>query len=63
MSDNTAQKPVPSPCVSVCALGEGDICIACQRSGDEISRWGQMSNDEKRAVWALIRRRERGEVV
>lgn len=63
MSEVIRKPPVPSPCVSVCALGEDDICIACSRSGMEISRWGAMSDDEKRAVWALIRRREQGERV
>lgn len=63
MNKPVDEKPVPSPCVSVCSLGEGDICIACHRSGEEISRWGRMSNDEKRAVWVLIVRRERGETV
>jgi len=61
MTDTPYDKPVPSPCIGVCALGEGDICIACHRSGQEISHWGRMSNEEKRAVWALIRRREQGE--
>ena len=56
MIETPDDKPVPSPCVSVCALGAGDICIACHRSGNEISRWGSMNNTEKRAVWALIRR-------
>lgn len=63
MSSPSEEKPVPSPCVSICALGEGDICVACHRSGEEISRWGRMSNAEKRAVWGLIRRREQGERV
>jgi len=63
MSNSNEEKPVPSPCVSICALGEGDICVACHRSGEEISRWGRMSNEEKRSVWALIRRREQGERV
>lgn len=61
MTDSTYEKPVPSPCIGVCALGEGDICIACHRSGSEISYWGRMSNEEKRAVWELIRRREQGD--
>ena len=58
-----AERPVRSPCVSVCALDENDICIACHRSGMEISYWGAMSNDEKRAVLAKVVRRERGEQV
>ncbi len=44
------EKPVKSPCVSVCALNAQDICEGCFRSGIEISRWGTMTNDERRAV-------------
>lgn len=44
------EKPVRSPCISVCALDEQDICTGCQRSAVEITRWGRMSNDERRAV-------------
>lgn len=39
-----------SPCVSICALDEQDICTGCQRTVAEISRWGRMDNDERRAV-------------
>ena len=45
-----SEKPVRSPCVSICALDEADICTGCQRSGQEISGWGRMSNEERRAV-------------
>ncbi|MCV6588184.1 MAG: DUF1289 domain-containing protein, partial [Marinobacterium sp.] len=55
--------PVRSPCVSVCALDRNDICIACHRSGMEISQWGAMSNTEKRQVLGKVARRERGESV
>lgn len=44
------QETVPSPCVSICALDDQDICIGCFRSGREISDWGKYSDDEKRAV-------------
>jgi len=44
------EKPVPSPCVSICALDEDDICIGCQRSGDEIINWGKMNNEQRREV-------------
>ena len=47
---STQEKPVASPCVSLCALDEDDLCVGCQRSADEIRRWGLMSNDERRAV-------------
>ncbi|MCQ4235297.1 DUF1289 domain-containing protein [Pseudomonas stutzeri] len=48
MSDR--DKPVSSPCVSLCALDEDDVCVGCQRSADEIRRWGLMNNDERRQV-------------
>jgi len=44
--DNT----VPSPCIDICALNDNDICIGCYRHGNEISRWGSYTNDEKTAV-------------
>ncbi|MEZ3136149.1 DUF1289 domain-containing protein [Stutzerimonas kunmingensis] len=46
----TQEKPVASPCVSLCALDEDDLCVGCQRSADEIRRWGLMSNEERREV-------------
>lgn len=48
MSDS--DKPVGSPCVSLCALDDDDVCVGCQRSADEIRRWGLMDNDERRQV-------------
>lgn len=49
---------VRSPCVQVCALDENDTCIGCQRTGDEILRWTQMTNDERREVLRLVAIRE-----
>jgi uncharacterized protein len=51
------EKPVASPCVSVCALDENDLCTGCQRSIDEIRRWRNMGNPERREV--LVRCHER----
>lgn len=50
-------KPVASPCVSICALNEDDICTGCQRSIDEIRRWSRMDSPERRQV--LLRCHER----
>ena len=50
-------KPLASPCVSVCALDEADICTGCQRSVDEIRRWSRMDNLERQQV--LLRCHER----
>ncbi|MBF7731195.1 DUF1289 domain-containing protein [Pseudomonas sp. N040] len=49
--------PVASPCVQVCALDEADVCIGCQRTADEITRWGLMQDDERRAVLQRCRQR------
>lgn len=51
------EKPVPSPCVSICALDDDDLCVGCQRTGDEIIRWGKMTNDERRAVLSKLNQR------
>ncbi|MCU7649327.1 MULTISPECIES: DUF1289 domain-containing protein [Pseudomonas] len=53
------EKPVASPCVSICALDERDICTGCQRTVDEITRWGRMDNAERRAVLTLCHERAR----
>ncbi|SEA29216.1 DUF1289 domain-containing protein [Microbulbifer marinus] len=50
LTELPVEKPVKSPCISVCALNAQDICEGCFRSGMEISRWGTMNNDERRAV-------------
>ena len=52
------ERPVQSPCISVCYLNEEDICEGCFRSGMEISRWGTMTNEERREV--LKKCNERG---
>ena len=50
MTMSDVQKPVRSPCVHVRALDEQDICIGCQRTAAEITRWGRMDNAERREV-------------
>ncbi|MEX6501226.1 DUF1289 domain-containing protein [Pseudomonas zhanjiangensis] len=53
----TSERPIASPCVQVCALDEDDICIGCQRSVAEISRWSRMDNAERRQVLLLCHAR------
>jgi len=57
------ERPVRSPCVNVCALDDNDLCIGCQRTADEITRWGRMTNDERRQVIALAVERARAQGV
>lgn len=56
---NTAEKPIASPCVNICALDEADICIGCQRSAAEITRWSLMDNRERREVLRRCEERAR----
>jgi predicted Fe-S protein YdhL (DUF1289 family) len=51
------ERVVASPCVHVCALDDEDICIGCQRTVTEITRWGLMDNSERRQVLVLCHER------
>ena len=57
MTTSDVQKPVRSPCVHVCAPDEQDVCIGCQRTVAEITRWGRMDNAERRVVLGLCHER------
>jgi uncharacterized protein len=48
---------VPSPCVGVCQVDAGEICIGCGRSLSEIANWTMMSDVEKIAVAEAARLR------
>lgn len=47
-----------SPCIGVCALDADDICIGCWRSGREITEWGRVDNEAKRAILRNVARRQ-----
>jgi uncharacterized protein len=52
---------VPSPCISVCrmqATAGQALCEGCYRTIDEIARWGNMSEMEKKATWKLLNDRK-----
>lgn len=50
---------IASPCVSICALDDNDICVGCHRSGQEIAGWGSKSESEKAEIMLKVRERER----
>jgi len=59
MAENQARRrPVPSPCVNVCALGLDDLCIGCFRTGQEIANWGSLSDEERLEVLRQVSERE-----
>jgi len=46
---------VDSPCVGLCAIQrESGFCIGCHRTGDEISHWSAMSNEDRRTLRAVL---------
>jgi len=60
MSDQkSSEAPVKSPCVSICALDDEDICIGCYRSGQEITQWGRATEEERRAIMQKVIEREK----
>lgn len=50
---------IASPCVSICALDEDDICVGCHRSGQEIAGWGTKTEAEKAEIMDKVREREK----
>ncbi|MDX1504675.1 MAG: DUF1289 domain-containing protein [Spongiibacter sp.] len=57
MSAVEQEKPVSSPCISVCALDNNDVCTGCYRNLREISDWSAMSNAQRREVILLAHQR------
>ncbi len=41
---------IPSPCISICAMNEDDVCIGCYRTAAEIREWMLMDDEEKLEV-------------
>ena len=48
---------VPSPCINVCRM-EAGVCAGCHRTLDEIARWGNASDSDKRRILAAIAQRQ-----
>ena len=57
MTENN--RPVASPCVSICVLDEDDICTGCYRSAEEISQWVLLDNEQRIEVLHLAQARRR----
>lgn len=51
-------KPVPSPCISVCRMDlAGASCEGCLRTLAEIAAWSRMDDAGKREVWSKVAQR------
>ena len=50
-SDETFEITSDSPCIGHCTTVLGDdICRSCLRTFDEVARWLEMNEEERRAV-------------
>lgn len=50
---------VPSPCMSICQMDQRQqYCTGCWRSIDEITRWANASDADKREIWRQIKLRK-----
>ena len=47
---------VMSPCINVCKL-EAGLCAGCFRTIDEIARWANAADDDKRLILAAVAQR------
>ena len=55
----TQQLPIKSPCVSICALDEQELCTGCQRSITEIREWRHASNERRKEIIRATEQRAR----
>jgi predicted Fe-S protein YdhL (DUF1289 family) len=47
---------VASPCINVCRMEE-DLCAGCFRTIDEIARWANSGDEDKRLILAAVAQR------
>jgi len=48
---------IESPCIRNCCLDKQDVCLGCGRVIEEIIRWGDASDEEKKKI--LVDSKER----
>jgi len=51
---NVPFRAVLSPCVGICELDDDGFCLGCLRNPAEISRWSQMSDDERLRLMEMV---------
>jgi uncharacterized protein len=50
--------PVKSPCINVCRMDPATgLCEGCLRTLDEIARWAQTTDDDRRRILAWVEQR------
>ena len=60
MSESQISTPgVASPCVGVCRLTGDGFCEGCLRSVEEITAWGRLDEEARRALVVELEHRRR----
>ncbi len=54
-----SDKPIASPCTSICMLNDEDVCVGCYRTSQEIREWSYLDRDQRLDV--LVRCGERNQ--
>jgi predicted Fe-S protein YdhL (DUF1289 family) len=49
---------VESPCINVCELDGGGVCMGCFRTADEIAAWPGMGPADRRRLLAVLEDRQ-----
>ena len=49
-SSASTVEPPDSPCVDVCQLDSDFVCIGCGRTIDEVLKWPEYTDEQKKAV-------------
>lgn len=52
-----ATATVDSPCVKICVIDDGGLCVGCARTLDEIAGWGTYSQAQRRAIMGALAHR------
>jgi hypothetical protein len=48
---------VASPCVDICRLDAGGLCVGCRRTIEEITEWSRASETRRREILSELQRR------
>lgn len=50
----TLNRPIATPCIGVCNLGDDGLCQGCLRNGEEIARWSGMNTLEREKIMVEV---------
>lgn len=58
MANQPDAAQIMSPCISVCKMStQTGLCLGCHRTLDEIARWSEMSDNQRRLIMQQLKQR------